>query len=132
MKNVMKRCLALIILFEKHIVGIDANYIKDNIPQYRELSPSAFHRSFERDKEVLRSMGFVINYSNDNDSTQDDNENDNDNNMYSNDNYNDNIMIMILIMIMIMIILVNQTIMILQSSKQKFVLSPVDCHSKIE
>ena len=65
MKNVMKRCLALIILFEKHTVGIDANYIKDNIPQYRELSPSAFHRSFERDKEVLRSMGFVINYSND-------------------------------------------------------------------
>jgi len=65
MKNVFKRCLALIILFEKELENIDANYIKDNIPQYRDLSSSAFHRSFERDKEVLRSIGFVIKYNND-------------------------------------------------------------------
>ena len=65
MKNVFKRCLSLIILFEKGLENIDANYIKDNIPQYRDLSSSAFHRSFERDKEVLRSIGFVIKYNND-------------------------------------------------------------------
>ena len=65
MKNVMQRCLALIILFENKPKGIDADYIKDSIHQYRNLSSSAFHRSFERDKDVLRSMGFVINYIND-------------------------------------------------------------------
>ena len=65
MKNVFQRCLALIILFEKDIGNLDADYIKDNIPQYRDLNQSAFHRSFERDKEVLRSIGFVIKYSND-------------------------------------------------------------------
>ena len=65
MKNVMQRCLALIILFENNPNGTDADYIKDSIHQYRNLSSSAFHRSFERDKDVLRSMGFVINYIND-------------------------------------------------------------------
>ena len=65
MKNVMQRCLALIILFENKPSDIDANYIKDSIPQYRDLSSTAFHRSFERDKDVLRTMGFVINYIND-------------------------------------------------------------------
>ena len=61
----MQRCLALIILFENNPNGTDADYIKDSIHQYRNLSSSAFHRSFERDKDVLRSMGFVINYIND-------------------------------------------------------------------
>ena len=65
MRNVFKRCLALIILLEKGADNIDANYIKDNIQQYRDLTRTAFQRSFERDKEVLRSIGFVIKYSND-------------------------------------------------------------------
>ena len=65
MRNVLKRCLALIILLEKGTDNIDANYIKDNIQQYRDLTRTAFQRSFERDKEVLRSIGFVIKYSND-------------------------------------------------------------------
>ena len=65
MRNVFKRCLALIILFEKGADNTDANYIKDNIQQYRDLTRTAFQRSFERDKEVLRSIGFVMKYSND-------------------------------------------------------------------
>ena len=39
--------------------------IKDNIIQYRDLTETAFHRSFERDKDVLRKLGFEINYIND-------------------------------------------------------------------
>ena len=56
MKNVFKRCLSLIVLFEKNSEGINSNFIKDNIEQYRNLSESAFHRSFERDKEILRTL----------------------------------------------------------------------------
>ena len=65
MKNVFKRCLSLIVLFEKNTEGIDSNYIKDNIEQYRDLSESAFHRSFERDKEILRTLGYIIEFNND-------------------------------------------------------------------
>jgi|TARA_B100001750_G_scaffold241549_1_gene253252 predicted DNA-binding transcriptional regulator YafY len=65
MKNVFKRCLSLIVLFEKNSEGINSNFIKDNIEQYRNLSESAFHRSFERDKEILRTLGYIIEFNND-------------------------------------------------------------------
>ena len=65
MKNVFKRCMSLLLLFDKYSSGIDTTIIKDNILQYRDLSDSAFHRSFERDKDVLRKLGFEINYIND-------------------------------------------------------------------
>lgn len=65
MKNVFKRCMSLLVLFEQYSSGIDSLQIKDNILQYRELSESAFHRSFERDKDVLRQIGFEIKYKND-------------------------------------------------------------------
>ena len=57
--------MSLLVLFEKYSSGIDSLQIKDNILQYRELSESAFHRSFERDKDVLRQVGFEIKYRND-------------------------------------------------------------------
>ena len=65
MKNVFKRCMSLLLLFDKYSSGIDSMIIKDNILQYRDLTESAFHRSFERDKDVLRKLGFEINYIND-------------------------------------------------------------------
>ena len=65
MKNVFKRCMSLLLLFDKYSSGIDSMIIKDNIIQYRDLTESAFHRSFERDKDVLRKLGFEINYIND-------------------------------------------------------------------
>ena len=65
MKNVFKRCMSLLLLFDKYSSGIDSTIIKDNIIQYRDLTESAFHRSFERDKDVLRKLGFEINYIND-------------------------------------------------------------------
>ena len=65
MKNVFKRCMSLLLLFDKYSSGIDSMIIKDNIIQYRDLTETAFHRSFERDKDVLRKLGFEINYIND-------------------------------------------------------------------
>ncbi len=51
MKNVFKRCIKLVSLFDSsNTVNLDSNYIKDNISDYRNLSDSAFKRSFERDK----------------------------------------------------------------------------------
>ena len=57
--------MSLLLLFDKYSSGIDSTIIKDNIIQYRDLTESAFHRSFERDKDVLRKLGFEINYIND-------------------------------------------------------------------
>ena len=66
MKNVFKRCLKIIALFDNlHNSNIDSNYIKDNIPEYRELSDGAFKRSFERDKVLLKEVGFRLEYEND-------------------------------------------------------------------
>tara|TARA_Y100001970_G_scaffold99505_1_gene125118 strand:+ start:707 stop:1528 length:822 start_codon:yes stop_codon:yes gene_type:complete len=57
--------MSLLLLFDKYSSGIDSMIIKDNIIQYRDLTETAFHRSFERDKDVLRKLGFEINYIND-------------------------------------------------------------------
>jgi len=66
MKNVFKRCLKIIALFDNlPNSNIDSNYIKDNIPEYRELSDGAFKRSFERDKVLLKEVGFRLEYEND-------------------------------------------------------------------
>tara|TARA_B100000497_G_scaffold107442_1_gene125008 strand:- start:3107 stop:3940 length:834 start_codon:yes stop_codon:yes gene_type:complete len=66
MKNVFKRCLKLITLFDNsNQSNIDSNYIKDNIPEYRNLSDGAFKRSFERDKLLLKEVGYNLEYEND-------------------------------------------------------------------
>jgi predicted DNA-binding transcriptional regulator YafY len=66
MKNVFKRCLKLISLFEgSNKSNLDSNYIKDNISDYRELTDGAFKRSFERDKAILKEIGFNLEYEND-------------------------------------------------------------------
>ena len=66
MKNVFKRCIKLIALFDSaNKFNLDSYYIKDNISDYRNLSDSAFKRSFERDKSILKEIGFNLEYEND-------------------------------------------------------------------
>ena len=65
MKNVIKRCITLLTLFNEESSQISTEYIKDNIKAYRNLSESAFKRSFERDKVLLREMGYNLDYIND-------------------------------------------------------------------
>ncbi|NND23934.1 MAG: hypothetical protein HKN86_04500, partial [Acidimicrobiia bacterium] len=66
MKNVFKRCVKVITLFDTiQETNIDSAFIKDNIPEYRNLSDGAFKRSFERDKALLKEVGFNLEYEND-------------------------------------------------------------------
>ena len=65
MKNVLKRCISLLTLFNDESNQISTEYIRDNISSYRHLSDSAFKRSFERDKVLLREMGYNLDYIND-------------------------------------------------------------------
>ncbi len=65
MKNVLKRCIALLTLFNGKNSFITTEYIKDNLDEYRNLSEAAFKRSFERDKVLLREMGYNLDYKND-------------------------------------------------------------------
>ena len=65
MKNVIKRCVSLLTLFNDKSTQISTEYIRDNISSYRDLSDSAFKRSFERDKVLLREMGYSLDYVND-------------------------------------------------------------------
>ena len=60
MKNVFKRCVKVITLFDTiQETNIDSAFIKDNIPEYRNLSDGAFKRSFERDKALLKEVGLI-------------------------------------------------------------------------
>ena len=65
MKNVFKRGLKLLTLFSSNKESITTDFIKDNISDYRELGESAFKRSFERDKSLLKEMGYLIEFDND-------------------------------------------------------------------
>ena len=65
MKNVFKRGLKLLTLFSSNNENITTDFIKDNISDYRELNDSAFKRSFERDKSLLKEMGYLIEFDND-------------------------------------------------------------------
>ena len=64
MKNVLKRLIQLLNLFNNDI-KISTSKIKDSIPDYRDLNDQAFRRAFERDKSLLRSFGYLIEYNND-------------------------------------------------------------------
>jgi predicted DNA-binding transcriptional regulator YafY len=65
MKNVFKRGLQLLTLFSSNNDNMSTDFIKDNILEYRELGDSAFKRSFERDKALLKEMGYLIEFVND-------------------------------------------------------------------
>lgn len=64
MKNVLKRAIELLNLLSDN-ENLTTENIKDNISDYRDLNQQAFRRSFERDKNLLRSFGYLIQYEND-------------------------------------------------------------------
>ena len=64
MKNVLRRAIELLNLLSDN-ENLTTENIKDSISDYRDLNQQAFRRSFERDKNLLRSFGYVIQYEND-------------------------------------------------------------------
>ena len=64
MKNVLRRAIELLNLLSDN-ENLTTENIKDNISDYRNLNQQAFRRSFERDKNLLRSFGYLIQYEND-------------------------------------------------------------------
>ena len=64
MKNVLRRAIKLLNLLSDN-ENLTTENIKDSISDYRDLNQQAFRRSFERDKNLLRSFGYLIQYEND-------------------------------------------------------------------
>ena len=64
MKNVLRRSIELLNLLSEN-QNLTTENIKDSISDYRDLNQQAFRRSFERDKNLLRSFGYLIQYEND-------------------------------------------------------------------
>ena len=64
MKNVLRRAIELLNLLSDN-ENFTTENIKDSISDYRDLNQQAFRRSFERDKNLLRSFGYLIQYEND-------------------------------------------------------------------
>lgn len=64
MKNVLRRAIELLNLLSDN-ENLTTENIKDSISDYRDLNQQAFRRSFERDKNLLRSFGYLIQYEND-------------------------------------------------------------------
>ena len=64
MKNVLRRTIELLNLLSDN-ENLTTENIKDSISDYRDLNQQAFRRSFERDKNLLRSFGYLIQYEND-------------------------------------------------------------------
>ena len=64
MKNVLRRSIELLNLLSDN-ENLTTENIKDSISDYRDLNQQAFRRSFERDKNLLRSFGYLIQYEND-------------------------------------------------------------------
>ena len=64
MKNVLRRSIELLNLLSDN-ENLTTENIKDSISDYRDLNQQAFRRSFERDKNLLRSFGYLIQYDND-------------------------------------------------------------------
>ena len=64
MKNVLRRAIELLNLLSEN-ENLTTENIKDSISDYRDLNQQSFRRSFERDKNLLRSFGYLIQYEND-------------------------------------------------------------------
>jgi len=64
MKNVLRRAIELLNILSDN-KNLTTENIKDSISDYRDLNQQAFRRSFERDKNLLRSFGYLILYEND-------------------------------------------------------------------
>ncbi|MGH8873391.1 MAG: helix-turn-helix transcriptional regulator [Acidimicrobiia bacterium] len=60
MQNVVERVLNLLIYLLESPTPVTADDIRQTVPGYGEQSDEAFHRMFERDKDLLRSLGVPL------------------------------------------------------------------------
>ncbi len=60
MKNVLERLINLLAMLLTASNPVTADAIRRTIPGYSQDSDDAFHRMFERDKELLRSIGIPL------------------------------------------------------------------------
>jgi len=60
MQNVVERVLNLLIYLLESPNPVDSNEIRNTVPGYEDQSDDAFHRMFERDKQVLRRLGVPL------------------------------------------------------------------------
>lgn len=62
MQNVVERVLNLLIYLLESPVPVTSNDVRNTIPGYADQGDEAFHRMFERDKQVLRRLGIPIKF----------------------------------------------------------------------
>ncbi len=60
MKRVLERLLNLLVYLRTAEAGISADDIRFTVPGYDPDNDVAFHRMFERDKDLLRGMGIAL------------------------------------------------------------------------
>lgn len=60
MQNVVERVLNLLIYLLESPVPVTANDVRNTVIGYADQSDEAFHRMFERDKQVLRRVGVPL------------------------------------------------------------------------
>ncbi|HWB87641.1 MAG TPA: WYL domain-containing protein [Acidimicrobiia bacterium] len=60
MQNVVERILNLLIYLLESPVPVTSNDIRNTVHGYADQSDEAFHRMFERDKQVLRRLGVPL------------------------------------------------------------------------
>lgn len=60
MQNVVERVLNLLIYLLESPVPVTSNDVRNTVHGYADQSDEAFHRMFERDKQVLRRIGVPI------------------------------------------------------------------------
>lgn len=60
MQNVVERVLNLLIYLLESAVPVTSNDIRNTVHGYADQSDEAFHRMFERDKQVLRRLGVPL------------------------------------------------------------------------
>lgn len=62
MQNVVERVLNLLIYLLESPTPVTSNDVRNTIPGYADQSDDAFHRMFERDKQVLRRLGVPLEF----------------------------------------------------------------------
>jgi len=60
MQNVIERTLNLLIFLLESPIPVTADEVRNTVSGYADQSDEAFHRMFERDKDVLRRLGVPI------------------------------------------------------------------------
>ena len=60
MQSVVERVINLLIYLLESLAPVTADQIRQTVPGYDQSSDEAFHRMFERDKDVLRKLGVPL------------------------------------------------------------------------